>query len=161
MAPSARRSASHDHSNRSSRLPRRALAASQIFADNNLVVDISNSVSSSGPTTSDATSSSGPPVTPAETTGSMFLPSASAEPAQTKFIIPEIHTPSRRRRATVSQDSPVAINKNAEMSPSKRREKSRSHGNLLQQRIASLTKLEAEINKRELLTSLRMYSNAN
>jgi hypothetical protein len=64
-------------------------------------------------------------------------------------MISSIRTPSRQRRATVSENSLLAINRETEMTPSKRREKSRSHGNFLQQRIASISQLEAEINKRE------------
>ncbi|KXN82862.1 MAP/microtubule affinity-regulating kinase 4 [Leucoagaricus sp. SymC.cos] len=135
---------------RSSRLPRKILAASQIFADynNSLMTDGSSSANTPALVTSDATSSNRSSVTPAETPATS-VPSAptSTEPAKTDFMIPEIHTPSRQRRATVSMNSPVSIHRDAEMSPSERREKSRLHGNFLQRRIASISQLEAEIDK--------------
>jgi serine/threonine-protein kinase GIN4 len=73
-----------------------------------------------------------------------------------QFQVPEIHTPSRqKRRATVSVTSPVAVEKLAPeattsdlgASPSKRREKSKSHSDLLNKRIVPMAVLEAEINK--------------
>ncbi|KAF9450563.1 kinase-like protein [Macrolepiota fuliginosa MF-IS2] len=144
-APAKPRDGSHNRSARSTRLPRKVLAASQIFADynNSLMVDASSSANTSA-ITSDVLTSSASVETPS---GSILSRPATADPSQSQFVIPEIHTPSRQRRATVSENSPVAIPRDAEMSPSKRREKSRSHGNFLQQRIASMTQLEAEINK--------------
>jgi len=67
-----------------------------------------------------------------------------------------VQTPSRKRR-TISEDSPVAILKDNVMTSPKGREKSQSHGHFLQQRIASISRLEAEINelnKRESLSYL-------
>lgn len=115
------------------------------------MAETSSSANTSTLATSDAVSSSSgsPGATTAQTTpsGSVYCPPVNTEPAQTHFMVPEIHTPSRQRRATVSEDSPIATRRDTEMTPSKRREKSRSHGNFLQQRIASISQLEAEINK--------------
>jgi len=61
-------------------------------------------------------------------------------------------TPTRKRRTTVSEDSPVAVLRDTVMTPSQGREKSQSHGHFLQQQIASISRLEAEINKRESLS---------
>ncbi|KAJ3572947.1 hypothetical protein NP233_g2751 [Leucocoprinus birnbaumii] len=150
--PAAPRNVSNGRSNRSSRVPRKVLAASQIFADynNSLVAETSSSANTSALGSFDATSSSSgsPAASTAQTTPSgSACPPASTELPKTPLVIPEIHTPSRQRRATVSEDSPIAFHRDTEMTPSKRREKSRSHGNFLQQRIASISQLEAEINK--------------
>ena len=60
-------------------------------------------------------------------------------------------TPTRRRRATVVTRSPEARRNSQslelDMSPSKRREKSRSHGDLLRP-ITPVTKLEFELERR-------------
>lgn len=70
-------------------------------------------------------------------------------------LLPEIQTPSRQRRATVSTGSPsvpqvasTAFDMDTG-SPSKRKEKSKSHGNLFQLRITPISLLEAELDKRE------------
>ena len=123
-------SISSNQTNRSSRLPRKILAANQIFATENdqSSMDVSGVMS---PNLSTERSSDGP----------------------SRLRVPEIHTPSRPRRATVSTCSPEKSLETANPfletgSPSKRREKSRSHGNMFQRHIASLSVIEAELNKR-------------
>ena len=78
-----------------------------------------------------------------------------------RMQIPEIHTPSRQRRATVSTRSPEPAESQVRPvfddapllsqvdggSPSKRKEKSKSHGNLFQRHIAPILVLEAELSK--------------
>ncbi|KAH0586424.1 hypothetical protein H2248_007659 [Termitomyces sp. 'cryptogamus'] len=64
----------------------------------------------------------------------------------------ELNTPVRKRRATVSNCSPEISQTPSDLctdagSPSKRREKSKSHGNLLQLHIAPISMLDAELNK--------------
>ncbi|KAF8158040.1 hypothetical protein B0H34DRAFT_707275 [Crassisporium funariophilum] len=143
--------------NRTSRLPRRVLAASQIFqADENgnispmgdtsmlsatgnntmfLTANYDTSRGSSGPLSAEA------PRSPTPTEG------------RSSLQIPEIHTPSRQRgqrRATVSTRSPEPAERvfsAPEGSPSKRKEKSKSHGNLFQMHIAPISLLEAELDK--------------
>jgi serine/threonine-protein kinase GIN4 len=152
--PAAPRKGSHNCSTHSSRLPRKLLAASEIFAEynNSPQAGTSYTANTSVVGTSESTSSRGTPPTLTDATSlSISSPRTSAPPSRNQLLVPEIHTPPRKRRATVSDNSPIAIHRDSEMSPSKIREKSRSHGNLLQQRIASLTQLEAEFNKRESL----------
>lgn len=72
--------------------------------------------------------------------------------------IPENYTPSRQRRATVSTRSPEPAEPKFDLdsgagSPSKRKEKSKSHGNLFQRHIAPISVLEAELNKGTFLAS--------
>ncbi|KAF8073913.1 hypothetical protein FPV67DRAFT_774267 [Lyophyllum atratum] len=142
--PVAPLSRSHSRTNRSSRLPRKALAASQIFAHENdqSALDLSNATGAYA-TANDA----------------------SADRSQLPLL--EIHTtPSRKRRATVSICSPekapqTPLNLDVESgSPSKRREKSKSHGNLklFQLHIAPVSMLEAELNKPELPASAHRLS---
>ncbi|KAF5382497.1 hypothetical protein D9615_003045 [Tricholomella constricta] len=138
--PVAPLSRSHSRTNRSSRLPRKVLAASQIFAHENdqSAWDLPNA------------------------TGTYAIhndTSTDLAEGRSQLQLPEIHTPSRKRRATVSICSPekapkTPSNLDAEAgSPSKRREKSRSHGNLFQSHIAPVSMLEAELNKPELPAS--------
>lgn len=130
------RSASHNRTNRSSRLPRKVLAASQIFTDDDdrSAFDLSN-ITGSYATANNTTTE--------QSEGRSLLQ------------LPVIYTPSRPRRATVSICSPEkTLQTPPDMdietgSPSKRREKSKSHGNLFQLHIAPISFLEAEINKRE------------
>lgn len=150
-----------------SRLPRRVLAASQIFqSDENGNITpltdqsmVSNN-NSTFLTTDDIVFPSTPaPVVPAKDKASIDPTNkVSDRPAEGtyQFQIPEIHTPSRqKRRATVSITSPVAVEKLAPetttsdvgASPSKRREKSKSQSDLLNKRIVPIAVLEAEINK--------------
>jgi hypothetical protein len=63
-------------------------------------------------------------------------------------------TPTRQRRATVSARSPEPADASFDIdvetgSPSKRREKSRSHAALLERRITPVAQLEIEIAKRK------------
>ncbi|XP_006462561.1 hypothetical protein AGABI2DRAFT_193680 [Agaricus bisporus var. bisporus H97] len=148
--PAAPRNSLHNHSTRSLRPPRKVVAAAEIFAEynNSLKADTSHSADTSVVGNSEPSSNQGVSHTPSGASSSSILsPPTSATPSQNQLIVRKNHTPSPKRRATVSEDSPIAIHKDAEMSPSKRRDKTRSHGNLLQQRIASLTQLEAEFNK--------------
>lgn len=96
------------------------------------------------------------PSTPAPaqlaTPGKHTSPLPSEGPSQLQ--IPEICTPSRQRRATVSTRSPEPAEPSFDLeieggSPSKRKEKSKSHGNLFQfqKHIAPISFLEAELNK--------------
>ena len=134
LAPLTHSTSSNRETNRSSRLPRRMLAASEIFTDD---------------TAEYTANSTGAFATANTTTVTDDVPSGG--PSQ---ILPEIqiHTPSRQRRATVSGRSPEApLNLDLSFetgSPSKRREKSKSHGNLFQRHIAPVSFLEAELNKR-------------
>ena len=130
LAPLSR-SASQTRTNRSSRLPRKLLAASQIFTDD--TADLTTT--SNTTTTDDAAPSEG---------GTQLPP------------IAQVRTPPRPRRATVSGQSPqpifshIPLEFSSELktgSPSKRREKSKSHGNLFQQHIAPISYLEAELRK--------------
>ncbi|KAG6853053.1 hypothetical protein C0991_007197 [Blastosporella zonata] len=138
--PVAPLSRSQTRSNRSSRLPRKILAASQIFANPN---DPSYNLSSVTNSYATATESS-------------------ADPAadRSQLQLPEVQTP-RKRRATVSICSPEKAPKTlaspqpvtGSPSPSKRREKSKSHGNLniFQLHIAPISMLDAELNKTDQL----------
>ncbi|KAJ7451595.1 hypothetical protein FB451DRAFT_702631 [Mycena latifolia] len=129
LAPLSR-ATSQTNTYRSSRLPRKVLAASQIFAD---PADSSQNMSSmhaaANSTVANADFSEG-----------------------TSQILTELHTPTRPRRATVSARSPepadAAFDIDVETgSPSKRKEKSRSHADLLQRRITPVALLELEIAK--------------
>ncbi|KAG7088184.1 hypothetical protein E1B28_012202 [Marasmius oreades] len=117
--------ASRPHSNRTSRLPRRVLAASEIFSDQSL-----------------------PDSSAIDQTMSFYI--TSAKPTEPTAIPPEPHvTPSRPRRATVSISSPAHVTSPFELneSPSKRKEKSRSYGNLLQCHITPPSELAAALNQ--------------
>ena len=139
--------------NRSSRLPRRVLAASQIFqADENgnvspmdeTMLSTANSTYLSANDNSRSTI-----LPPADTFSDPKTPSSPSQKKKSQLQIPEIHTPSRQRRATVSTRSPEPSDQvsGIEGSPSKRKERSRSYGNLFQRRIAPISLLEAELNK--------------
>jgi len=149
-----------------SRLPRRVLAASQIFQSDengNISPMIDTSMVSNGNNTflsaNDISRGSIGPSTPArEQASTAKLSEGPSAECQSQLKIPEIHTPSRQRRATVSTRSPepvVAAIESRSMSldipdggsPSKRKEKARSHGNLFQMHIAPISLLEAELSK--------------
>lgn len=137
------RNASGNRGNRSTRLPRRVLAASQIF-DENGTSPVDQSMATTAPSSFVGVNSS--------TAESSWTDATSPPADKSQFLIPEIHTPSRRRRATVSTRSPEPVSSpgpadTEEGSPSKRKEKSKSHANLFQLHIAPLSLLEAEINK--------------
>ncbi|KAF8132205.1 hypothetical protein K438DRAFT_1998613 [Mycena galopus ATCC 62051] len=128
-AASHSRTASQSQTYRSSRLPRRVLAASQIFADH---VDYSqntsmNAVASSTVANTDISEATSPTLT-------------------------RPRTPTRQRRATVSARSPEPADADFDIdvetgSPSKRKEKSKSHAALLERRITPVAQLELEIAK--------------
>ena len=138
--------------NRSSRLPRRVLAASQIFQadENGNVSPMDQTMLSTANSTcliaSDTSRGSNHP--PADTFTELKSPSLS-QGKKGLLQIPEIHTPSRQRRATVSTRSPEPSEKvsGIEGSPSKQKERSRSYGNLIQMPIAPISLLEAELSK--------------
>jgi serine/threonine-protein kinase GIN4 len=136
---------------RSSRLPRRVLAASQIFQadENGNVSPMDHTMTSTGNSTylSTTDTSRGSIKPPADSFTKLQSPSPSR--AKTHMQIPEIHTPSRQRRATVSTRSPEAPEQvfDNEGTPSKQKERSKSYGNLFQMHIAPISLLEAELNK--------------
>ena len=172
---------------RTSRLPRRVLAASQIFQEDengNLSPMGDQTMNSMYLDTSRASISPvADPSSPAAPASSVRGSRTSVEPVvsplplakkatndvqeehegrnQLQMRIPEIHTPSRQRRATVSTRSPEPAESQARPvfddapllspadggSPSKRKEKSKSHGNLFQRHIAPILVLEAELSK--------------
>ena len=176
---------------RTSRLPRRVLAASQIFQEDengNLSPMGDQTMNSMYLTAMDTSKASISPVADPSSPVSAPLVSGgsmtSVEPvvssalavkpttndvqeecggkSQLHMRIPEIHTPSRQRRATVSTrspepaesqmrpvfaDAPVLTPGGDGGSPSKRKEKSKSHGNLFQRHIAPILVLEAELSK--------------
>jgi serine/threonine-protein kinase GIN4 len=152
---------------RCSRLPRRVLAASQIFqADENGNVSPMDqtmvSTANSYLTVNDTSRSSINP-TPADTSIIEPKSPSPAEATGSQLQIPEIHTPSRQRRATVSTRSPEPAEQvfDTEGSPSKQKERSRSYGNLFQMHITPISLLEAELSKSLLFFSLIYSNNGN
>ena len=138
--------------NRSSRLPRRVLAASQIFqADENGNVSPMDqtTISTANSTCLSANDTSRGSIKPPPVDNSTELQSPSRSQAKSHSQIPEIHTPSRQRRATVSTRSPEPTEQvfDGEGTPSKQKERSRSYGNLFQMHIAPISLLEAELSK--------------
>ncbi|KAJ8080316.1 hypothetical protein AAF712_015316 [Marasmius tenuissimus] len=133
--------ASRSRSNRSSRLPRRVLAANEIFSDTSMLDTSTADQSMTSYVTSITTS-------PAPTKSTK----PTEEKDQSPAAVPESHsTPNRQRRATVSILSPpehVASDIfELNDSPSRRKEKSKSHGNLLQRHIAPPSELAAALNQ--------------
>ncbi|KAF7980025.1 hypothetical protein HWV62_40146 [Athelia sp. TMB] len=124
------RSSSQNRTTRSSRLPRKVLAASQIFSPD-ASCEASTSLSTflaADPSSFDKTL----PTIPSETTD---------------FIA--MSTPPRRRRATITTRSPELKKQESfdiDASPSKRRGKARSQGNLLRP-IETIERLELELQK--------------
>ncbi|KAF9077511.1 hypothetical protein BDP27DRAFT_1282394 [Rhodocollybia butyracea] len=136
-------SSSQTRSNRSSRLPRRILAANQIFSETgDQSVEMSSFVTSVYPSPDASTS-------PADIQNSVDL------------SVSHLQTPSRQRRATVSTRSPDPVVSGPmdpsfnldNGSPSRRKEKSKSHGNLFQLHIAPAAALGAELDKRATASS--------
>jgi serine/threonine-protein kinase GIN4 len=130
--PPTFRSSSQNHTAQSSRLPRKALRASQIFSDQ-------NTSSTSALTRDDAPSVD------------KTLPALPHDDANSVPGILATSTPSRPRRATVTSRSPEPLKKQVSFdmdtgSPSRRKEKSRSHGNLLRP-IETVDRLELELQK--------------
>ena len=148
---------------RSSRLPRRVLAASQIFqADENGNVSpmdqtMLSTVNSTYLSANDTSRDTIP--TPTDTFDDPNTPSSPRQGKKGLMQIPEIHTPSRQRRATVSTRSPEPSEQvsGVEGSPSKWKERSRSYGNLSQMHIAPISLLEAELSKGLIFFSLNHF----
>ncbi|KAJ7689156.1 hypothetical protein B0H17DRAFT_643200 [Mycena rosella] len=137
-AVSHSRAASQTQTYRSSRLPRKVLAASQIFADP--AADSSQSQNLSSMTSMNAAANS--------TVANMDFSEGTSQ------ILAGLapRTPTRPRRATVSARSPEPADASFDIdaetgSPSKRKEKSKSHADLLQRRITPVALLELEIAK--------------
>jgi len=150
LAPISRR-ASLTRTNRSARMPRKILAASEIFVDGYESPSMDRSTATSDRASAyfaearsriDATPNADMtlPTIPSE------LPSFALEGQS--FAMPE--TPSRRRRATVVTRSPEPGGKGSltidTSSPSKRREKSKSQNDLARP-ITPVTKLEFELER--------------
>ena len=120
--------------NRGARLPRRALAANQIFTPEG-AADQSTSFIDSGENKGSTTERPLPQLPPdASTAGGI------------------IRSPPRQRRATVSTRSPEPANTENDCdeplgSPSKRKDRWRSHGNLAQP-ISPISRLEFELQRR-------------
>ncbi|KAK0188110.1 hypothetical protein F5146DRAFT_1062051 [Armillaria mellea] len=119
--PAPLRPSTQNRSNRSSRLPRRVLPANQIFADD------PDHLLPSPTTTSFVTSGY-----------DMSIQDTSSPVDQG---LPLVYTPTKKRRATVSASSPEA-SLGQSGSPSERKEKSRSHADLLQMRIAPISTID-------------------
>ncbi|KAJ3878680.1 hypothetical protein F5051DRAFT_452132 [Lentinula edodes] len=144
LPPAARSNlSSQTRSNRSSRLPRRILAANQIFTESgDRSAEMSSFVTS-------VYASPDAGTFPDNISGTQDLP------------VPQLQTPSRQRRATVSTRSPDPVINDPVTSffdvdhgsPSKRKEKSKSHGNLFQLHIAPAAALGAELDKRATASS--------
>ncbi|KAG6902526.1 hypothetical protein C0995_015344 [Termitomyces sp. Mi166 len=132
--PVAPLSRSQSRTNGSHRLPRKILAANQIFA-NDEIFNVSTANDSYVTATDTSTS---------ESRGQLQLSEL------------ELNTPARKRRATVSDCALEKVSQGpddldvATSSPSKRREKSKSHGSFLQLHIAPISMLDAEFNKSQL-----------
>ncbi|KAL9711218.1 hypothetical protein Ac2012v2_005758 [Leucoagaricus gongylophorus] len=109
------------------------------------MTDTSSSANTSTLITSDAKSSrcDPPSVSASQDTPSEIM-TCTSDPAQMRLVV---QTPLRQKRATVSENSLVALLRDTEITPSRRREKSRSNGNSFQQCIASISQIETEINK--------------
>jgi hypothetical protein len=123
----------------SSRLPRKVLAASEIFSDE--TEHGQNQTMSSAYATANNTATLEEGVT-------------CSEGPNLPLHIPQ--TPTRQRRATVSTRSPEPLEAQPIFdidteSPSKRKEKSKSHGNLFQLHITPAPMLEPELDKRQCL----------
>jgi serine/threonine-protein kinase GIN4 len=131
IPPSISRSVSQSRT--SSRLPRKVLAANQIFSDRS-ASSMSTSVNVDAPGRVDKT-----------------LPPIPSEDANRVTDFLAASTPPRPRRATITTRSPAALKEQASFdvdtgSPSKRKEKSKSQGNLLRP-IATIDRLELELQK--------------
>ncbi|KAH8824981.1 hypothetical protein DL96DRAFT_1467433 [Flagelloscypha sp. PMI_526] len=131
--PPLSRTASQTRSNRSSRLPRKILAANEIFADESMMAEGFSSFV-------DAVAS--PPPSAVKATFDTSVTSAAVEGRIQK-------------RMTFSSGAlERALEEEEGEEPSKKKEKSKSHGNLLLSRqIASMEQLEMELRKDALPTS--------
>ena len=176
IAPISRRS-SHSRSGRTNRVPRKILPANQIFLNDyeqdgyrhSTAFSMDRSAASMSPLPSPSILNTMNfaehtlPTIPSEQPSRFSAEQSrsfcdSPAPMQTlggstgpsaTMAVPE--TPSRKRRATVVTRSPEngrkALSLEIDVSPSKRREKSRSHGDLLRP-ITPITKLEFELERR-------------
>lgn len=139
--------------NRSSRLPRRVLAASQIFQadENGNVSPMDQTMLSTANSTYLSANDTSRGTNPPDIFAEPKTPSSPSHEKKSHLQIPDIHTPSRQRRATVSTRSPEPSEQvsGIDGSPSKQKERSRSYGNLFQRHIAPISLLEAGLsNKR-------------
>ncbi|ETW81318.1 hypothetical protein HETIRDRAFT_451140 [Heterobasidion irregulare TC 32-1] len=138
IAPPVTRATSRNLSARSSRLPRKILAASQIFhqdTDHSVVTDDSLLT---------ASSSRSPLTTPSP---AHTLPTIPSEEPSHAFGLTQ--SPHRSRRATVVGHSPEqgGVFVAEPESPSKRREKSKSHSELLSRPISPIETLTLELER--------------
>ena len=132
LSPASRSGSTH-YTQRSSRVPRKIPAAYQIFADGP-EDGVTNTKRNSLATSMASMAASAP--SHSQTVN---------ERSRSVLVVPEIVTPSRQRRATVS-DTMDQVNE----SPLSRKEKSKSQGDLFQRRIAPLAKLELELERKSL-----------
>jgi len=141
---------------RTSRLPRRVLAASQIFQSDengNITPMTDQSMVSNSNSAFLTAHDIAVPSTPAPVVTRKLSPDTSSAPTENRSQaqIPDVQTPSRqRRRATVSTGSPMqgrTDGLDAKGSASTRKEKSKSQSNLLDMHIVPIADLEAELNK--------------
>ncbi|TEB40031.1 hypothetical protein FA13DRAFT_1751165 [Coprinellus micaceus] len=127
---------------RSGRLPRRVLAASQIFDESGAPSSLDSSFASNAPPSSYC------PPPSAETsnlgTPSEF-PSVAASPADEQFVIPEILTPSKQRRATISTTRSPSSPPRMEMAEGFSRH--RGHNSLAQLRVTPLSQLDSDVRR--------------
>ncbi|KAK0504145.1 hypothetical protein EDD18DRAFT_1099375 [Armillaria luteobubalina] len=122
--PAPLRPSTQNRSNRSSRLPRRVLPANQIFAD-----DLDHLLPS-------------PTMMSFVTSGYDVSVEDTSSPVDQE--IPLSYTPTKKRRATVSASSPEA-SLGQSGTPSERKEKSRSHADLLQRHIAPISTIDVTL----------------
>lgn len=125
--PAPLRPSTQNRSNRSSRLPRRVLPANQIFAD-----DLDHLLPS-------------PTMMSYVTSGYDVSVEDTSSPVDQE--IPLSYTPTKKRRATVSASSPEA-SLGQSGTPSERKEKSRSHADLLQRHIAPISTIDVTLVRR-------------
>ncbi|KAG7445820.1 kinase-like protein [Guyanagaster necrorhizus] len=125
--PAPLRPSTQNRSNRSSRLPRRVIPANQIFAD-----DPDHLLPS-------------PTMTSFVTSGYDISVQAASNVVDQE--LPLVCTPTKKRRATVSASSPEA-SLGQSGSPAERKEKSRSHADLLQMRIAPISTMDGALVRR-------------
>ncbi|TFY71842.1 hypothetical protein EVG20_g1148 [Dentipellis fragilis] len=155
LAPLSNRSSSQNRSNRSSRLPRKILAASQIFQKENEQPSIPASPPAVDPDRSLLSASTS---MYAAANASAFLPNMtlatiptlpSEEPSRATMILGS--TPPRARRATVTIGRSPEKSRSLDIesgsgSPSKRKEKSRSQNDLLRP-ISPIANLQLELER--------------
>ncbi|KAL1702744.1 kinase-like domain-containing protein [Schizophyllum commune] len=131
LSPASRSGSTH-YTQRSSRVPRKIPAAYQIFADGTEDGAANTNTKRNSLATSMASMAASAPGH-SQTVN---------ERSRSVLVVPEIVTPSRQRRATVSETMDQ-VNE----SPLSRKEKSKSQGDLFQRRIAPLAKLELELER--------------